>query len=83
MPRDLWAPMMREMARVVRPGGRLVMTMDMETSEADARLYQRLIDACPLRLVSEPRYAVPIDPEEAQRRHPGNWYETLGLAWTK
>ena len=81
VPRELWAPMMREMARVVRPGGRLVMTMDLETSEADARLYQKLIDACPLRLVSVPQFAVPIDPDEAQRRHPGNWYETLGLVW--
>jgi SAM-dependent methyltransferase len=83
IPRDLWPACMREFARVLRPGGRLVMTMDMETAEADARLYLKLIEACPLRSEGDPRYPVPIDPAEAQRRHPGNWYETLGLVWWK
>lgn len=83
VPRDLWPSCMREMARVLKPGGRLVMTMDMETGEADARLYMRLVEACPLRLLGDPHYAAPLDREEAQRRHPGNWYETLGMVWTK
>ena len=74
---------MREFSRVLRPGGRLVITMDMETSEADERLYARLVEACPLRLVSNPTYSVPLDPGEAQKRHPGHWYETLGLVWSK
>jgi SAM-dependent methyltransferase len=83
VPRDLWAACMREMARVLKPGGRLVMTMDMETEEADARLYMRLVEACPLALQGDPHYTAPIDRDEAQRRHPGNWYETLGMVWTK
>ena len=74
---------MRELARVVKPGGRLVMTMDMETAEADQRLYLRLVESCPLTLLGDPRYPVPLDRDEAQRRHPGNWYETLGLVWTR
>jgi len=83
VPRDLWPASMRELARVVKPGGRLVMTMDMETHEANERLYRRLLDSCPLYCVGNPSYPVPIDPAEAQLRHPGNWYETLGLVWTK
>jgi len=83
IPRDVWPACMREMARVLKPGGRLIMTMDMETDEANARLYRRLVESCPLRLLGDPDYAVPLDPAEAQRRHPGNWYETLGLVWTR
>jgi SAM-dependent methyltransferase len=83
IPRDVWPACMCEFARVLRPGGRLVITMDMETSEADERLYARLVEACPLRLVANPTYPVPLDSAEAQKRHPGNWYETLGLAWSK
>jgi SAM-dependent methyltransferase len=83
IPRDLWPACMREFARVLRPGGRLVMTMDMETEEADVRLYMRLVDSCPLTLLGDPHYPAPVDRAEAQRRHPGNWYETLGLVWTR
>ena len=83
VPHDLWPVCMRELARVLKPGGRLVMTMDMETEEADARLYMRLVEACPLALLGDPHYPAPIDRDEAQGRHPGNWYETLGLAWTR
>jgi SAM-dependent methyltransferase len=83
IPYDLWPACMREFERVLRPGGRLVITMDMETHEADARLPLRLVEACTLRLVGDPRYPVPIDAVEAQRRHPGNWYETMGLSWEK
>jgi SAM-dependent methyltransferase len=83
VPRELWPACMKEMARVLKPGGRLVMTMDMETGEADARLYMRLVEACPLALQGDPHYPAPIDRDEAQRRHPGNWYETLGMVWTK
>jgi len=74
---------MREMARVLKPGGRLVMTMDMETEEADARLYMRLVESSPLALRGDPHYPAPIDRAEAQRRHPGNWYATLGMVWSK
>lgn len=83
IPRAVWPACMREFARVLRPGGRLVITMDMETSEANELLYARLVEACPLRLVGDPTYPVPLDPAEAQKRHPGNWYETLGLVWSK
>jgi len=83
IPHDLWPACVREFERVLRPGGRLVITMDMETHEADARLPLRLVETCTLRLQGDPRYPVPIDPLEAQRRHPGNWYETFGLAWIK
>jgi len=83
IPHSLWPACIREFARVLRAGGRLVVTMDMETSEANDRLYARLVEACPLRLVDDPAYPVPLDPTEAQRRHPGNWYETLGLVWRK
>jgi hypothetical protein len=55
----------------------------METSEANDHLYRRLVEASPLRLLGNPDYPTPLDPEEAQRRHPKNWYETLGLIWTK
>jgi len=83
IPRATWPACMSEFARVLKPGGRLVMTMDMETDEANARLYRRLVESCPLRLQGDPEYAVPLDPAEAQRRHPGNRYETLGLVWTR
>jgi len=83
IPHDLWPACVREFERVLRPGGRLVITMDMETHEADARLPMRLVEACSLRLLGDPRYPAPIDPAEAQRRHPGNWYETMGLVWEK
>jgi SAM-dependent methyltransferase len=83
IPHDLWPACVREFERVLRPGGRLVITMDMETHDADARLPMRLVEACTLRLLGDPRYPVPIDPGEAQRRHPGNWYETMGLVWER
>jgi SAM-dependent methyltransferase len=83
IPHDLWPACVREFERVLRAGGRLVITMDMETHEADARLPMRLVEASTLRLMGDPRYPVPLDPGEAQRRHPGNWYETMGLVWEK
>jgi SAM-dependent methyltransferase len=83
IPHDQWPACMREFERVLRPGGRLVITMDMETHEANARLPMRLVEACTLRLSGDPHYPVPIDPDEAQRRHPGNWYETMGLVWER
>lgn len=83
IPHVLWPDCMREFVRVLKPGGRLVITMDMETSEANDRLYAKLVAACPLRLIGDPDYSVPLDPAEAQGRHPKNWYETLGLVWSK
>ena len=83
IPHALWPACVREFERVLRPGGRLVITMDMETHEADARLPLRLVEACSLHQLGDPRYPVPIDPDEAQRRHPGNWYETMGLVWAR
>ena len=84
IPAPAWAACMREMARVLAPGGRLIVTLDMTREEADARRYLDLIEAARgLRLLGNPRYAVPIAPEEAALRHPGHGYETLGLAWSK
>jgi SAM-dependent methyltransferase len=82
IPVENWPACMREFARVLAPGGRLILTLDMTREEADERRYRRLVDACPLRLVGDPHYAAPIDPDDGLRRHPGHGYETLGLIWT-
>ena len=83
IPRESWAVCVKEFARVLRPGGRLVITQDMTTQEANEEVYRRLIEACPLRLLGDPRYPVPLDPEDQRRRHPGQGYETIGLVWQK
>jgi SAM-dependent methyltransferase len=83
IPRDLWTRCMSEFERVLRPGGRLVITLDMETSEANGRLYRRLIDVSSLRLLGDPQYEVPLRAEDQQTRHPGHGYETIGLVWRK
>jgi|GEM_PF-2038330 len=83
IPRELWAGCVKEFERVLRPGGRLVITQDMTTEEANEEVYRRLIDACSLRLLVDPRYPVPLAREDQQRRHPGQGYETIGLVWQK
>ena len=83
IPRDMWAGCIQEFERVLRPGGRLVITQDMTTEEANEEVYRRLLSACSLRLLSDPRYSVPLDREDQQRRHPGQGYETIGLVWQK
>jgi SAM-dependent methyltransferase len=81
IPRDLWAGCMKEFQRVLRPGGRLVITLDMTPEEADERIYLRLVESCALRLLGNPGYDVPMSPREQQSRHPGQYYETIGLVW--
>ncbi|HYS78412.1 MAG TPA: class I SAM-dependent methyltransferase [Candidatus Dormibacteraeota bacterium] len=81
VPRGLWPGCMREFQRVLAPGGRLVITLDMTSEEADRRLYLDLVKHCDLALVGDPRYDVPIGPESKQARHPGHGYETVGLVW--
>lgn len=83
IPESLWPACMAEFDRVLRPGGRLVITLDMTTPEADARRWLRLVEACPLRLLGDPSYPVPLAPDEQRRRHPGHGYETIGLVWVK
>jgi SAM-dependent methyltransferase len=83
IPHEFWAGCAREFERVLKPGGRLVITLDMETSEANDRLYRRLIECCPLSLLGDPDYETPLRADEQQRRHPGQGYETIGLVWRK
>jgi len=83
IPRELWAGCIKEFERVLRPGGRLVITQDMTTEEANEEVYRRLIEACSLNLLGDPRYPVPLDAADQQRRHPGQGYETIGLVWQK
>ncbi|MGH9749358.1 MAG: class I SAM-dependent methyltransferase [Candidatus Polarisedimenticolia bacterium] len=78
-----WPACMAEFERVLRPGGRLVITLDMTTPEADARHYRRLVEVSALRLLGDPSYPVPLAADEQRRRHPGHGYETIGLAWIK
>jgi SAM-dependent methyltransferase len=82
IPVGIWPACMHEFVRVLAPGGRLVITLDMTREEADDRRYRRLVEACPLRLAGDPDYPVPIDPADGQRRHPGHGYETIGLVWS-
>ncbi|MBI4169996.1 MAG: class I SAM-dependent methyltransferase [Acidobacteria bacterium] len=83
IPADLWGGCMAEFQRVLKPGGRLVLTLDMTTPQANERLYLRLVRSCPLRLIGDPGYQVPIDADDQRRRHPGHGYETIGLVWQK
>ncbi|MCI0568935.1 MAG: class I SAM-dependent methyltransferase [Acidobacteria bacterium] len=83
IPREMWAGCVKEFERVLRPGGRLVITQDMTTREANEEVYRRLLSACSLRLQGDPRYSVPLAHEDQQRRHPGQGYETIGLVWQK
>jgi SAM-dependent methyltransferase len=83
IPRPLWKSCMREFDRVLRPGGRLVITLDMTPGEADGRVYLELLAHCGLDLLGDPRYETPISPESKKARHPEHGYETLGLVWEK
>lgn len=83
IPRESWAGCVKEFIRVLSPGGRLIITQDMTTQEANEEVYRLLIEACPLHLLGDPRYPVPLDPDDQQRRHPGQGYETIGLVWQK
>lgn len=83
VPRRLWRGCVREFERVLKPGGRLAITLDMTPSEADARVYLELVEGCTLTLLGDPRYEVPIAPKNRQERHPGHGYETIGLLWEK
>ena len=81
IPRAAWGACMREFERVLKPGGRLVITLDMTPGEADERIYLDLVRAATLRLLGDPRYEVPIASADKETRHPGHGYETVGLVW--
>lgn len=83
IPRGLWKGCMQEFERVLKPGGRLLITLDMTPAEADERVYLDLVQSCALSLLGDPRYDVPIATESKHERHPGNGYETVGLVWEK
>jgi len=83
IPHRLWPGCMREFQRVLAPGGRLVITLDMTPEQADQRVYLELVKHCDLTLMGEPRYDVPIGADSKRTRHPGHGYETIGLVWEK
>jgi SAM-dependent methyltransferase len=83
IPKSEWSLCMEQLVRVVRPGRRLVLTLDMSTPDANARVYERLLEACPLDLIGNVDYQVPIPDEDKRLRHPGHTYETVGLVWRK
>ena len=80
IPVNKWEICMREFERILKPGGRLIITLDMSINEANNRLYSKLIDCCALKLIGNPNYEVPIKDEDRKRRH-GHLYETVGLVW--
>lgn len=81
IPCDLWHRCMQEFERVLRPGGRLIVTFDMGTPKANERHYLKLVDSCSLELLGDPTYEVPITLEDKAKRHPGYTHETMGLVW--
>jgi SAM-dependent methyltransferase len=83
IPTGSWPACVGEMQRVLAPGGRLLITLDMTPREADERLWLRLVEACRLRLLGDPGHETPIAADDARRRHSGHGYETIGLAWVK
>ncbi len=80
IPQRDWKKCIQEFERVLKPGGRLIITLDMNINEANNRLYSKLIDYCKLKLVGNPNYEVPIKDEARKRRH-RHFYETMGLVW--
>lgn len=78
---DLWGRCMREFERVLMPGGRLIITLDMSSAEANDHIYSKLINSCTLELIGDPSYETPISRSSKNARHPGHTYETIGLVW--
>ncbi len=81
IPQDDWKKCIQQFVRILRPGGRLIITLDMGVGQANDRLYLKLLDCCSLTLVGDPHYEVPIGHEDKEKRHPGISYETIGLVW--
>ena len=81
IPVELWEQSIKEFERVLKPGGRLIITLDMSTPQANDHFYLKLVDCCSLRLIGDPDYDVPITQADKQTRHPGHTYETIGLIW--
>ena len=81
IPQEHWQRCMKEFERVMRPKGKLVITLDMGSTEADNRLYLKLTEMCSLKLIGDPHYDVPISKRDKLVRHPGHAYETIGLLW--
>ena len=80
IPQEDWRKCIQEFERVLKPGGRLIITLDMGTGQANERLYLNLVDLCSLKLIGRPDYEVPINQKDRERRH-GHFYETIGLVW--
>ena len=81
IPVENWGQCMKEFERVLKPGGRLIITLDMSTPNANDRQYLKLVNSCSLKLVGDPNYTVPISQEDKEARHLGYSYETIGLVW--
>lgn len=80
IPEKDWKKCIQEFERVLKPKGRLVITIDMEIGQANHRLYLKLVDYCTLSLIGNPNYNVPISQEDRIKRH-GHLYEIIGLVW--
>jgi len=81
IPQKHWEKCIQEFSRILKPKGRLIITMDMGISQANQQLYLKLVNYCTLSLVGNPSYDIPISEEDKEKRHPGNSYETIGLVW--
>tara|TARA_B100000315_G_C14560069_1_gene580057 strand:- start:1897 stop:2115 length:219 start_codon:yes stop_codon:yes gene_type:complete len=70
------------MVRVIKPGGRLIITLDMTNSDANDRQYLKLVNSCSFKLVGDPYYDVPISQKDHESRHHTDQdWETIGLVW--
>ena len=83
IPVNEWPHCMAEMSRVLADRGRLVLTITMRTDQANERWYEKLLAQPYLSLIGCIDYTTPIKWDDAQTRHPGQAFETLGLAWEK